>query len=161
MEIVKLVNFSYAGYFFIGRTSTSSSRNITYHKLSLACKLTLFLLLLLRKTSQNFARLRGGTRMAYGGRASELFGRNSFPNKSGKCTKAKRMIFSYESVAISKTHTFRLWSRITASEWKRTTTLAILIHRSGWHFDCPLGGLLFPSPGWLLFTCYQLQATSY
>ena len=82
-----------------------------------------------------------------GGRASELFGRNSSPNKSGKCTKAKRMIFSYESVAISKKHTFRLWSRITASEWKRTTTLAILIHRSGWHFDCPLGGLLFPSPG--------------
>ncbi len=48
--------------------------------------------------------------MAYGGRASETFGRNSSPNKSGKCTKAKRMIFSYESVAISKTHTFRLWS---------------------------------------------------
>jgi len=40
---------TYKLYVFIGRTSTSSSRNITSHKLSLACKLTLFLLLSLRK----------------------------------------------------------------------------------------------------------------
>ncbi len=149
---------TYKLYFFIGRTSTFNSRNITSHNLSLACKQTFVLLLSLRTRARILVAWEEVHEWPMGARASELFGRNSSPNKSGKCTTTKRMIFSYESVAISKKHTFRLWSRITASEWKRTTTLAILIHRSGWHIPCPLGGVI-PKSGSV--TIYLLPVASY
>ena len=153
MELVKRIVFSYAGIailmkytLFIGLTSTSSSRNITSHKLSLACKLQFSVLSIRKRARLLVAR---GEVHEWGKRAAELFGRNSPSKQNRKIHKSKPFDVQLWERRRKKETYFPIVSFDCDCKWMDKD------HNFG-HSYSPVGltlwlpvggGLLFPSPG--------------